>query len=1092
MNRKIKLSIVGTIGFILVACGKSCVPTVPDLRDSDAGNYSFVRQTVPKISGRKAQGYNEVKVLSDLISASDRPTVIKAMFRQQNTQREFVDQWSENVVDFMRAHRESGKQITGSGQCFGNALRSTEYARQLAEYVRDNGPVTSAPGGAFNLSDVLRSSLVLDDLSPSYRAYLFAMVNRPITGNEATEQNRRDDLGASFTNIYTHRQIGCLRCHTTTSSTTGEQTFWNRHFPIRGRFEHAIYGSNSGRPSDEVHAMLRTDIAGATRPWGIDSSCGAFMPAASVPNDPLTSPGGTSINAYFVQSHGHTGSVWQLEQALDNGVKNISANGFRRGRDPSVAGGQCSYCSSASTCPSGNGTPIPSLTPTQIAQRDAARTVLSNKGCFSCHGSGSGGLTMNSMNFSTQVIGKSSNTNSAKLLVWPGDTSRSYLYEKISSASDMLPDGTSRMPPPPRTPLNATELSTIADWINGLAPAAGCASCPVSGCETDYVNGNDAFAFLTAGRVVENTWSELFGAPLTVANYFPRNYDQRSILWNLTELHFVRAHWSMEALLTRMLTSEFFNRLPPAQSTGPSAYELPAYNDPWITADPRVPPVAQAGTPPGSGLPPVADPAYDKDDESNRPHHYNSMTDGVHRYSPRSLLYSVHKALGWPAPRREASSTYPNDTLRKSIGQFYRDAQPGFREMGFQGLLNWEGVHGTCNKPSGFSSDDWIDKLLQAIPTFNSTHSSDPAKYRDVVLAMKDRIVVDSSIMGPTPTDVSASETVSLQALFGATLNTAANVSTPADIAVLASKMRSYCGVLLQSPQFFLAGIAPTQLGEKPRLQVCLDGEPCSYRAQCERYRDAFASFGKNLVCNDNSVALSDLTMRTDFSSFCRRGQCAVLPIEINHGALCLRNPLMCLPKPPPCDPRCERIDCCGGPLPSLDREEMFLIWADGGQVKQSNNVRVLHSDSSEFGLLEAGTRLQTGDILIFDSQSGIVVDTPEGGFKSPKGGFVSRNNKAALWIAQITGPQAISLEAREFKADKVDITTALDDVNNAYWTRSGEAGAPTIPGQVKSIDDRPGGAKYPGKTPVTPEFNLDSKTAPETEVPPIKRQKQK
>lgn len=1089
MNLKIKLAILALLGLILVACTRSCVPNVPDLRDSDAGNYSFVRQAVPKITGRKAQGYNEVKVLSDLITASDRQTVLKALFHQQNTQREFVDHWSENIVDFMRAHRESGKVITGTGRCFGNALRSSEYAKQLAEFVRDNGPVTTSPGAAFNLSDVLRSSLVLDDLSPSYRAYLFAMVKHPITGAETTEQNRRDDLGASFTAIYSHRQVGCLRCHNTISSTTAEHTFWNRHMPIRGRFEHAIYGNNTGRPSDEVHAMLRTDVTGSIAPWGINNSCGTFKPEASVTTDPLTSPGGGPINAYFVQSRGNTGSVWQLEKALDTGVKNIASNGFRRGRDPAAAGGQCSYCSSGATCPSGNGTPVPSLTPTQIAQRDAARTVLNNRGCFGCHSGGAGGLTMSSTTFADQTVGKSSNNNSAKLLVWPGDISRSYLYEKVSHSGTSLPDGSSRMPPPPRTALNATELATMADWINGLAPAAGCTSCPSSGCETDYVDGNDAFAFLTAGRVVENTWSEMFGAPLTIPNYFPRNYDQRNILWNMTELHFVRAHWSMEGLLTRMMTSEFFNRMSPSNSTGPSAYELPPYNDPWVVADPRLPPVAQPGTPPGSGLPPVADAAYDKDDEANRPRHYNSMTDGVHRYSPRSLLYSVHKTLGWPSPKREASGSYPNDNLRKSIGQFYRDAEPGFREIGFQGLLNWEGVHGTCDKPSGFSGNDWIDKLAQEITVFNTSNSSNPVKIRDLVIAIKDRILVDPSIIGPTPTDVTASETDSLQSLFGVALNSTADVSTPTTIDALKEKMRNYCGVLLQTPQFMLAGIAPTQLGEKPRLQVCLDGENCGYRAVCNSYRDVFVSLGKNLVCTDNSVALSDITIRTDFSSLCRRGFCAVLPIKLNHGSMCLRNPRMCLPKPPPCDPRCERIDCCGGPLPSLDREEMFLIWADGGNVKQSSSVRLLRQDSDDFVALTEGMRLQTGDILIFDSKSSINVDTPEGGFKSPKNGFISHDNKEALWIAQITGPQAIKPEIRDFKVDKVDMATALYETNSAYWTQSGEAGSPTIPGQTKDVVDRPGSAKKTAKTPVVPGFYLDEKSSPDVNNPPKKRE---
>src|SRR6185436_7274414 len=324
-----KIVITTLIAAIALLGGCSgCAPELPETRDSDAGDFSWVRQVVPKIAGRKARGYAEVKVLTDMIAASDRATTLSAMFHQTAMNHEFADQWSENVVDIMRAHRESGKQITGAGQCLGDPQRASDYTLNLAQFVRDHGPVSTAPGGAFNLSDLLRSSLVLDDLSPSYRAYLFGMVNRPITGNEISQQNERDDLGVTFMQVYTHRQFGCLTCHNTKQSTTGPQTFWNRHFPIRGRFTFGLYGSDTGRPPDEVHAMLRTDIRnGAVAPWGM-ANCGAFTAAGSVPNDSLTTPGGGPLISYFVTPRGRTGSVWQLETSLDTGVKNLQQHDF--------------------------------------------------------------------------------------------------------------------------------------------------------------------------------------------------------------------------------------------------------------------------------------------------------------------------------------------------------------------------------------------------------------------------------------------------------------------------------------------------------------------------------------------------------------------------------------------------------------------------------------------------------------------------------------------------------------------------------------------------------------------------------------------
>jgi hypothetical protein len=1073
-----KLVITAGITTIALLGGCSgCVPDLPEARNSDAGDYSWVRQAVTKIAGRKAHGYSEVKVLADMIAASDRATTLRAMLRQNTMQHEYVDHWGENVVDIMRAHREAGKQMTGTGRCLGDAQRVGDYTLGLAQFVRDNPPVSTAPGTAFNLSDLLRSSLVLDDLSPAYRAYLFGMVDQPITGNEITEQNKRDDLGVTFVQVYTHRQLGCLGCHNTKFSTTGPQTFWNRHFPVRGRFSHALFEQDSGRPADEVHAMLRTDVASGTqRPWGL-SSCGSFVPAASVPNDSMTTPGGTPLNAFFITPRGRTGSVWQLEAALDAGVRNVAAHGLVRGNQAGTSSGQCSYCTTSGSCPSGSGTAIPPLTPTQIAEENAARTALQNASCFGCHASGLGGLTMTSGNFPARTVGLTSSTDSAKLLIWPGDATRSYLFEKISSATDPLLDGSPRMPI--GGVMSMSGINDVRAWINGLTPAAGCGSCPVSGCETDFVGGNDAFAFLTASRLVESSWSEVMGQPLTIANHFPRNLGQRDILWNLTELHFVRGHWSMEHLLSRMMTSEFFNRLPPATTTGPSAYELPNYLDPWSANDPRVPPVALPGTPPGSGMAPTPDPAYDKDDEANRLHEYNSMTDGVHRHSPRSLLYSVHAALGWPAPPRAASGgAYPNDTLRKSLGQFYKDAEPGFRELGFQGLLQWEGAHGTCVKPTNHSGDDWIDKLAQAVSVFNASHASNPIKVRDIVLALKDRIIVDPSIQTSTPTDAPSSEAAALLALFGGALSSNVDVSTAAAIAALVQNMRRYCGVLIETPQFFLAGIAPGQLGEKPRLAVCLDGEPCGYRAVCESYVDAWRSLGKQLTCTDNSVTLADLPpfQFPPLTGFCRKGACAALPFEVGNLDACLKSPRLCLPEPPPCDPRCARIDCCGGPLPPISGRELFVIWADGIKVREAAGVRILGKGKDDFATLEPGTTLAAGDVLVLATDANLKAGNDKDGFATPKGGLGRRHEGQQFWLVQITGPSAIAPEERVTEIRAVNMAHALDTANNAYWLQSGEAGAPTVPGLKKDSSDMPGRTKTPAATSRTLDFDVQQK----------------
>ena len=416
--------------------------------------------------------------------------------------------------------------------------------------------------------------------------------------------------------------------------------------------------------------------------------------------------------------------------------------------------------------------------------------------------------------------------------------------------------------------------------------------------------------------------------------------------------------------------------------------------------------------------------------------------------------------------------------MRKSLGQFYRDAEPGFRELGFQGLLQWEGAHGTCVKPSNHTGDDWIDKLAQAVSEFNATHASNPVKVRDIVLALKDRIIVDPSIMTSTPTDAPSSEAAALQALFGAALTSTVDVSTAAAITTLIGKMRGYCGVLLETPQFFLAGIAPGQLGEKPRLMVCPDGEPCGYRAVCESYIDAWRSLGKQLTCTDNSVALADLPSfhLPPITGFCRKGACAALPFEVGNLDLCLKSPRLCLPEPPPCDPRCARIDCCGGPLPPISGHELFVIWADGIKVNEASGVRILVKGKDDFSTLEPGTTLTTGDVLVLSTDADLKVGDEKAGFATPKGGLGRRYDGQQFWLVQITGPQAIAPGQRDTVTGPLNIANALDAANNSYWLQNGEAGAPTIPGLKKAPSDMPGRAKAPAATPRTLDFDVQKK----------------
>jgi hypothetical protein len=404
------------------------------------------------------------------------------------------------------------------------------------------------------------------------------------------------------------------------------------------------------------------------------------------------------------------------------------------------------------------------------------------------------------------------------------------------------------------------------------------------------------------------------------------------------------------------------------------------------------------------------------------------------------------------------------------MGQFYRDAEPGFREIGFQGLLNWEGVHGRCSKPATQTADDWIDRLVAEIPNFNNNNPTDRARLRDVVLALKDRLLADASLQTTTPTGVTQTETALFESLFGITITSEPNLADAAATTQFKQRVRDTCGVLLETPQFMLAGIAPTQLGERPRLQACLPDEPCGYQAVCATYVAAFDQMGYLLTCRDDSLTLAPGPSGPSAKlteEFCPRGRCGVVPWEIPNKDFCLTDPRGCFREPPGCDPRCAKIDCCGGPLPPIESKELFLYWADKGRVKEAVGVKVLRDLQKPFESLASGDELKTGQILVLTAESQMEINTPEGTFRMPKGGL-GKGQK--YWVVQITGPQALRATGQQ-QVIPVKIDTALDFSRKAYWLAQGEAGPPTVPNQRKAPSNVLGRAKNPRNTPMAPKW---------------------
>jgi hypothetical protein len=252
-------------------------------------------------------------------------------------QPEYVNHWAETMVDMLRVRRRGFFEQTS---CYGAPLRAGADSAALADWIRSHGPGSTAPGGAFNMSDVLRSSLTLDNLYPVYSAHLFPMENK--TGFD-TEQTMRDSVGATFGEVYLHRQMLCLGCHNSEFSLSGAASGWNRTHPIPGYFERSLYGAAEGEPTDTAFAMFRTDVrGGGSAPWGISSGCGTFK--TSVPNDP------EGINAYFTGSQGQQFTIRGVQQKLAQGYNGLDADGLQRTLGPGLQT-QCDFCATNCTGP---------------------------------------------------------------------------------------------------------------------------------------------------------------------------------------------------------------------------------------------------------------------------------------------------------------------------------------------------------------------------------------------------------------------------------------------------------------------------------------------------------------------------------------------------------------------------------------------------------------------------------------------------------------------------------------------------------------------------------------------------------------------
>lgn len=334
-GRRLYLGAVLALAALGPACGNKPPPGTDLGADTcDAGDEAWVQRVFPLVLGRKPHGAAEVRLWAQVAEEQGRDVAVLGLTHAP----EYVDRWQDWVNDALYVARTGDRAYSS---CFGTSLLVGDTG-ELARWIGGTAATGDAWPEAFNMADVVRSSIAADDLSAAYRVNLFARMNRPIQGANVgpmeMEETRRQGFGETFNHTYLNRNLVCMQCHNSEYAVTdSDDPAEDRHWPMPGLFEKALYGSSFGEDEDSAFAVFRyvdlvSSDAAVSAPWGIDGSCGRFAPSDTMTEDYL------GHESYFVQAFGESGSTWQVEAFLQAGVDALADRGLVVGDDGVVDG----------------------------------------------------------------------------------------------------------------------------------------------------------------------------------------------------------------------------------------------------------------------------------------------------------------------------------------------------------------------------------------------------------------------------------------------------------------------------------------------------------------------------------------------------------------------------------------------------------------------------------------------------------------------------------------------------------------------------------------------------------------------------------
>ena len=324
------------------------VPAALGVAPHDAGDEAWVKRVLPFVWGRRPVSVREVEVFVQLTEARGREQVVRAMAGSEEYRR----RWGLFLRDALAVHRLGFSANPG---CYGATLRP-EPTGDLAAFVRDNAAIDSSWDVPWTVLDLIESALVLDDLSPIYRAHLVAQLDRALDDmHQLAAISQRRNRAQSFMASYLHRQMSCLPCHNSEFSVTGhEDPALDRTWEVPGLYEKAIFGLSAGRDIVDLSPFFRrkgvlagyyythdavpqeqidAEYAAGVQPWGWSDRCGRFHPPDNVHPDDVEDARG-----FFVEDRADNGSVWDVLSVLSQGFASLRGGPLRSG--PDVAPGE--------------------------------------------------------------------------------------------------------------------------------------------------------------------------------------------------------------------------------------------------------------------------------------------------------------------------------------------------------------------------------------------------------------------------------------------------------------------------------------------------------------------------------------------------------------------------------------------------------------------------------------------------------------------------------------------------------------------------------------------------------------------------------